>query len=402
MVTIKDIASKTELDTTKSDLTDKINNTKTDLINTGLKFDADNNDVKTNKLGSKVTVAGDANITTKITQTGDDSTIAVTLNKDLNVNTVTATNTVKAGTATMGNQSATDNKGATQTGNFVTGLDNTAWNMANPFFVSGRAATEDQLKSAHDSLKASELHIAPTAVKTGSTEAKGGVANGTENVYKYDAATKKVTLTYNDGNGKAVTDTKAVIDFSDLNIPAASTPYSFKTNATGNLEDGSNAAETAVASGKTVNFGAGKKPRVKEAFRFQLTLCFGYTTLFWLLMMLAPGVVAGIFTSDAVLIEYTTWAMRIYMAGILAMGVQIACQQSFMALGQAKVSLLLACLRKIILLIPLIFILPCFTADKCFGVFLAEPVSDILAATITAITFFSRFDKILDKGAGKV
>ena len=150
------------------------------------------------------------------------------------------------------------------------------------------------------------------------------------------------------------------------------------------------------------NFGAGKKPRVKEAFRFQLTLCFGYTTLFWLLMMLVPGVVAGIFTSDAALIEYTTWAMRIYMAGILAMGVQIACQQSFMALGQAKVSLLLACLRKIILLIPLIFILPCFTADKCLGVFLAEPVSDILAATITAITFFSRFDKILDKGAGKV
>ena len=150
------------------------------------------------------------------------------------------------------------------------------------------------------------------------------------------------------------------------------------------------------------NFGAGKKPRVKEAFRFQLTLCFGYTTLFWLLMMLVPGVVAGIFTSDAALIEYTTWAMRIYMAGILAMGVQIACQQSFMALGQAKVSLLLACLRKIILLIPLIFILPCFTADKCFGVFLAEPVSDILAATITAITFFSRFDKILDRGAGKV
>ena len=153
-VTIKDIASKTELDTTKSDLTDKINNTKTDLINTGLKFDADNNDVKINKLGSKVTVAGDANITTKITQTGDDSTIAVTLNKDLNVNTVTATNTVKAGTVTMGNQSTTDNKGATQTGNFVTGLDNTAWNMANPVFVSGRAATEDQLKTVSDAVRA--------------------------------------------------------------------------------------------------------------------------------------------------------------------------------------------------------------------------------------------------------
>ena len=148
-----------------------------------------------------------------------------------------------------------------KTGN-IGGLTNKTFDPNN--IVSGQAATEDQLKSAHDSLKASELHIAPTAVKTGSTEAKGGVVSGTDNVYKYDAATKKVTLTYNDGNGKAVTDTKAVIDFSDLNIPAASTPYSFKTNATGNLEDGSNATETAVASGKTVNFGAGKNLTVKQ------------------------------------------------------------------------------------------------------------------------------------------
>ena len=150
------------------------------------------------------------------------------------------------------------------------------------------------------------------------------------------------------------------------------------------------------------NFGAGKKERVKEAFRFQLTLCFGYTALFWLLMMLAPGAVAGIFTSDAALIEYTTWAMRIYMAGIFSLGIQIGCQQSFMALGQAKVSLLLACLRKLILLIPLIFILPHVVSNPVFGVFLAEPVSDIIAAAVTAATFFSRFDKILDKGAGKV
>ena len=150
------------------------------------------------------------------------------------------------------------------------------------------------------------------------------------------------------------------------------------------------------------NFGAGKKARVKEAFRFQLTLCGAYTCLFWLLMMLFPGAVAGIFTSDTALIQYTTWAMRIYMAGIFAMGFQIACQQSFMALGQAKVSLLLACLRKIILLIPLIFILPHLLPNPVFGVFLAEPVSDILAATITTITFFARFDKILDRGAAKV
>ena len=148
-----------------------------------------------------------------------------------------------------------------KTGN-IGGLTNKTFDPTN--IVSGQAATEDQLKSVHDTLKASELHIAPTAVKAGSTEAKGGVVSGTENVYKYDAGTKKVTLTYNDGNGKAVTDTKAVIDFSDLNIPAASTPYSFKTNATGNLEDGSNATETAVASGKTVNFGAGKNLTVKQ------------------------------------------------------------------------------------------------------------------------------------------
>ena len=146
-----------------------------------------------------------------------------------------------------------------KTGN-IGGLTNKTFDPNN--IVSGQAATEDQLKSAHDSLKASELHIAPTAVKTGSTEAKGGVASGTENVYKYDAATKKVTLTYNDGNGKAVTDTKAVIDFSDLNIPAPANSYSFKTDAAGN-KDG-NSVATEVPSGKTVNFGAGKNLTVKQ------------------------------------------------------------------------------------------------------------------------------------------
>ena len=150
------------------------------------------------------------------------------------------------------------------------------------------------------------------------------------------------------------------------------------------------------------NFGAGKKDRVKEAFRFQLVLCGGYATLFCLLMLAAPGAVASIFTSDAALIEYTTWAMRIYMAGFFAIGFQIACQQSFMALGQAKVCLLLACLRKLILLIPLIFILPHILPDPVFAVFLAEPVSDILAATITVITFLTRFNRILEQGAAKV
>ena len=143
-VTIKDIASKTELD-----------NTKTELINKGLKFDADNGGEKTNKLGSKVTVAGDGtNINTTITQTGDDTTIKVALGQDINVNTVTATKTVKAGTATMGTQSVTDNKSAAQNGNFVSGLDNKNWTLTDPAFVSGRAATEDQLKIVSDAVKA--------------------------------------------------------------------------------------------------------------------------------------------------------------------------------------------------------------------------------------------------------
>ena len=148
-----------------------------------------------------------------------------------------------------------------KTGN-IGGLTNKTFDPTN--IVSGQAATEDQLKSVHDTLKASELHIAPTAVKAGSTEVKGGVVDGTENVYKYDAATKKVTLTYNDGNGKAVTDTKAVIDFSDLNIPTPAAAYSFKTNATGNIEDGTTATATEVASGKTVNYAAGKNLTVKQ------------------------------------------------------------------------------------------------------------------------------------------
>ncbi len=143
-VTIKDIASKTELD-----------NTKTELINKGLKFDADNGGEKTNKLGSKVTVAGDGtNINTTITQTGDDTTIKVALGQDINVNTVTATRTVKAGTATMGTQSVTDNKSAAQNGNFVSGLDNKNWTLTDPAYVSGRAATEDQLKIVSDAVKA--------------------------------------------------------------------------------------------------------------------------------------------------------------------------------------------------------------------------------------------------------
>lgn len=149
------------------------------------------------------------------------------------------------------------------------------------------------------------------------------------------------------------------------------------------------------------NFGAGKKDRVKQAFRCQFVSCVSYSTFMWLLMLLAPRMFAGIFSSDSSLVEYTVWAMRIYMAGIFSTGVQIGCQQTFMALGEAKISLLMACLRKLILLIPLIFILPQFLSDKVFGVFLAEPVSDIIAATVTATMLFTRLNRILERGAGE-
>ncbi|ETI92119.1 MAG: Hep/Hag repeat protein, partial [Veillonella sp. DORA_B_18_19_23] len=141
----KDAVNGGQLHAAKNELTTNINNAKTELINKGIRFDADNNSEKTNKLGSKVTVNGDDNITTEITQTGDDTKIGVKLNKNLNVQTLTATDTVKAGDVTVGKHADTKN--------YVTGLDNKDWdvNTSNP--VSGRAATEDQLKKISDVIK---------------------------------------------------------------------------------------------------------------------------------------------------------------------------------------------------------------------------------------------------------
>ena len=146
------------------------------------------------------------------------------------------------------------------------------------------------------------------------------------------------------------------------------------------------------------NYGAGKHDRVKEAFWCQFLICVSYTTLFWLALMIAPNFFAGIFTSDMALVDYTAWALRIFLACGFSVGFQISCQQSFMALGQAKISLLMACLRKIVLLIPLIFILPMFFQNQAFAVFLAEPISDLTAAAVTTIMFFTQFKKILAKG----
>ena len=131
----------------------QLHDAKNEVINKGLRFDADNNSEKTNKLGSKVTVNGDNNITTEITQTGDDTKIGVKLNKDIHVKTVTATDTVKASGVTMGGQTVANAAGANESGNYVTGLDNKTWNIQNPNIVSGRGATEDQLKVVSDEVK---------------------------------------------------------------------------------------------------------------------------------------------------------------------------------------------------------------------------------------------------------
>lgn len=143
------------------------------------------------------------------------------------------------------------------------------------------------------------------------------------------------------------------------------------------------------------NYGAGNKERVKKAFKIFMIISLSYSVIMWLFVMLLPQLLVRIFTSDVQLMETATWALRIYMAGIFALGAQTACQQTFVSLGQANVSILLALLRKIILLIPLVYVLPLFLADKVLGVFLAEPFADVIAATVTTIVFAVRFPRIL-------
>ena len=148
------------------------------------------------------------------------------------------------------------------------------------------------------------------------------------------------------------------------------------------------------------NYGARKYDRVKEAFFCQFGVCVAYTTVFWLALMAFPNVFAGIFTSDVALVDYTAWALKIFLACGFSVGFQISCQQAFMALGQAKISLIMALLRKVFLLIPAIFVLPLFFApeNKAFAVFLAEPISDVIAAAVTTFMFFRFFLRMLREG----
>lgn len=141
------------------------------------------------------------------------------------------------------------------------------------------------------------------------------------------------------------------------------------------------------------NFGAKAMTRVKKTFKLLFVICLSYSALMVLLIMIFPEVFVSIFNNKPELVEITSWAMRIYFGGMCLFGAQIACQQTFLALGQAKTSLIIAMLRKIVLLVPLIFILPMFIEDGLTAVLLAEPVADIIAIISTVIIFIVFYKK---------
>ena len=143
------------------------------------------------------------------------------------------------------------------------------------------------------------------------------------------------------------------------------------------------------------NYGAGNLDRVRKTFRLVFTCSLVFSTLSCLAIELFPGMFVAMFNDKPELVEIAVWTLRVYAAGMFMLGIQNSCQQTFVALGQAKISLFLALLRKIILLIPLIFLLPHFIANQVLAVFLAEPAADILAALTTGGMFFWRFPRIL-------
>ena len=143
------------------------------------------------------------------------------------------------------------------------------------------------------------------------------------------------------------------------------------------------------------NYGSGQIDRVKKTFRLLFFSSLAFSTAAWGAIELFPQVFVSIFNDEPALVNIAVWTLRVYVAGMFMLGVQFSCQQTFVALGEAKISLFLALLRKIILLIPLIFILPNFFTDKVLAVFVAEPAADVLAAAATGLIFLWRFPRIL-------
>ena len=143
------------------------------------------------------------------------------------------------------------------------------------------------------------------------------------------------------------------------------------------------------------NYGAKNTTRVKKTFRILLTTCLIYSVTLWSVVMLIPEAFVGIFTPDADLIEFTAPALRIYLGGIFLFGIQIACQMTFTSLGKAVNSIVVPVVRKFVLLLPLIYIIPLLVSNKTMGVYMAEPIADIVAVTFTSILFAFQFKKAM-------
>lgn len=149
------------------------------------------------------------------------------------------------------------------------------------------------------------------------------------------------------------------------------------------------------------NFGAGNKERVRRSFHLLLRISLSYSALLWVLVMIFPTAFAQIFSPNPELVAFTGWALRIYCAAMVVMGIQMACQMTLISIGNAKSSIIIAVLRKFILLIPLIFVLPLLLPDPTMAVYLAEPVADVLAVTFTCCLFAVQFKRALGQMADK-
>ena len=145
------------------------------------------------------------------------------------------------------------------------------------------------------------------------------------------------------------------------------------------------------------NYGARNIDRMKKTFKLHLVISLIYSTLFWLFVQLFPATFAGIFSSDPELVSFTAGALRIYCGAMFLFGIQLACQMTFVAIGYAVCSIIVAVVRKFVLLLPLIFIVPIFVSNKTMGVYMAEPIADAIAVTFTAILFSIQFKKALKK-----
>ena len=145
------------------------------------------------------------------------------------------------------------------------------------------------------------------------------------------------------------------------------------------------------------NYGAGDANRVRKTYRLLLVVSLSYSMVIWTCIMLVPQLFAGIFTPDAAMREFTAKALRIYCGGLGIFGIQIACQMAFVSLGNALCSMTVAIMRKFVLLLPLIYLMPAMLSDKTMAVYTAEPVADVMAVTFTTILFFFVFRKAMNK-----